>query len=101
MDGQVVWLRAALDDLDKIGSYIASDSPRYAANFMARVLSTAAELYQFPRMGPRVPEWDRDDLRQRIIHRYRLIYRLKPGRIEILGVLHGARMLPDAMKNRA
>jgi toxin ParE1/3/4 len=70
---EVVWLSAALDDLDAIADYIAADSPRYAAVVVERFKSATRDLGRFPRMGPRVREWDDDTYRQRIIYSYRLI----------------------------
>ena len=63
---KVVWLAAALDDLDAIADYIAADSPRYAASVVQRVRAASRELRRFPRMGPRVPEWDDESYQQRI-----------------------------------
>src|SRR5258705_8039271 len=97
---EVVWLSEALDDLDAIAEYIAADSPRYAAAVVERFLSTSGDLSQFPRMGPAVPEWDDNAYRQCIVYSYRLIYRLRGDRVEILAVIHGARLLPDGLRER-
>ena len=96
---QVVWLPAALDDLDGIADYIAADSPRYAAAVVERFKAASRDLARFPRIGPRVREWDDDSYRQRIIYSYRLIYRLRDDRVEILAVIHGARLLPDDLRD--
>jgi plasmid stabilization system protein ParE len=101
MDPKVVWLAAALDDLDEIASYIAQDSVSYAAAVVRKIRNAARDLSRFPRMGPRVPEWDDDNLRQRIIYSYRLIYRINDQRIEILCVIHGARLLPQSIRRRS
>lgn len=58
MAHQVVWLPAALDDLEAIAAYIAGDSPAYASAVVARVLELAREAGQFPLAGRRLPEWD-------------------------------------------
>ena len=97
---QVVWLSAALDDLDAIAEYISADSPRYAAAVVERFKSASRDLLRFPRMGPVVPEWNDESYRQRIIYSYRLIYRIRQDRVEILAVIHGARLLPEDLRNR-
>ena len=97
---KVVWLPAALDDLDAIATYIAADSPRYAASVVQRVKAASRDLRRFPGMGAIVPEWDDDSYRQRIIYNYRLIYRIRGKRVEILAVIHGARLLPQDLRNR-
>ena len=97
---KVVWLAAALDDLDAIAEYIAADSPRFAASVVQRVKAASRDLQRFPRMGPIVPEWDDDSYRHRIIYSYRMIYRIRGKRVEILAVIHGARLLPQDLRNR-
>ena len=56
MDHEVVWLRAALEDLDGIAEYIAADSPAYAAVVVSKMLAEARELAGFPQLGRCVPE---------------------------------------------
>lgn len=100
MAHQVDWLRAAAEELDEIASYIAQDSARYAGIVAEKILTAARELAKFPNMGGIVPEWDDDTLRQRIIYGYRLIYRVKNDRVEVLAVIHGARLLPGSVRRR-
>ena len=42
-----------------------------------------------------MPEYDADDIRELIEKPYRIIYRIKPDQIDVLAVIHGARLLPD------
>jgi toxin ParE1/3/4 len=44
-----------------------------------------------------VPKYDDENLRELIAHPYRLIYRIKPDRIDIIAVFHGAQQLPDSL----
>jgi plasmid stabilization system protein ParE len=57
MAHQIVWLGAAVDDLEEIAAYIAQDSPRYAGIVSEKLLAAARELGEFPNMGSIVPEW--------------------------------------------
>ncbi len=100
MAHQVVWLSAAVDDLDEIATYIAADSPRYAGIVTEKILAGARELADFPHMGAIVREWNDEAYRQRIIYSYRLIYRIRPDRVEVLTVIHGARLLPGSIRIR-
>jgi toxin ParE1/3/4 len=100
MAHQVVWLRVAVKDLDEVAAYIAADSPRYAGIVTEKILASARGLADFPLMGAVVREWNDDSYRQRIIYSYRLIYRIKSDRVEILTVIHGARLLPASIRNR-
>ena len=45
--------------------------------------------------GRTVAEYDAEDIREIIEKPYRIIYRIKPTRIEVLAVIHGAQPLPD------
>ncbi|TWT42084.1 Plasmid stabilization system protein [Phycisphaerae bacterium RAS1] len=100
MARQVRWVSEAIDDLDAIAAYISRDSPTHAAAVVSRMIAAAAELALFPLSCRRVPEWDDDAVRQRIVYSYRLIFRIKGDVIEILAVIHGARMLPDDTRDR-
>lgn len=41
-----------------------------------------------------VPEYSRDDVREVIERPYRIIYRIMESQIDVLAVIHGARLLP-------
>ena len=100
MAHRVVWLPAAADDLEAIASYISSNSPSYAAGMVRKVLTAAEMLAEFPRMGRQVPEWDDEIIRERIIYPYRMIYRVETKQVVVLAVIHGARLLPDQLRDR-
>jgi toxin ParE1/3/4 len=101
MDRKVIWLRASLDDLEQIGNYIGANSAAYGSTVVKKIYDAAMDLARFPQMGRVVPEWEDAAYRERIVYRYRLIYRLKGAdRIEILSVIHGARLLPEDLRER-
>jgi toxin ParE1/3/4 len=99
---QVAWLPGAIEDLDAIAAYIAVDSPAHAAAVVARTLACAADLARFPFSCRRVPEWDDNAVRQQTVYSYRLIFRVREDsqRIEVLAIVHGARLLPDEIHDR-
>lgn len=101
MAHSVEWLPAAIDDLDAIASYIASDSPKYASVVVEKMLRIAADLADFPLMGRKVPEWDDPSVREWIIYSYRLIYHVTATKVLVLAVIHVARLLPDDIRGRA
>ena len=98
MARRIVWTEAALDDIDESASYIARDSPRYAKAFVRRIKEAGRSLNRFPERGRMVPEFEEPDIRELIVGSHRLIYRLTPARVEVLGVIHGARDLPALWK---
>ncbi|MFN0137367.1 MAG: type II toxin-antitoxin system RelE/ParE family toxin [Phycisphaerae bacterium] len=99
---EVTWLPGAIDDLDAIAAYIAVDSPAHAAAVVTRMLASAADLAIFPLSFHRVPEWNDDAVRQRVVYSYRLMFRVREEaqEIEVLAVIHGARLLPDELRDR-
>ena len=87
------WTDPALDALEGIRDYIAKDSPYYARRFIERIFDAAEKLQDHPNMGRPVPEADRDDVRELIYQGYRIIYRTKSARVQVLTVIHGSRNL--------
>lgn len=93
---QINWADPALDDLDALFAYIAKDAPGYAQSFMAQVMAAVDRLDTFPHSGRRVPEADRDDIREVIFQAYRIIYWIIDAqRIDVLAVVHGSRDLAN------
>ena len=92
---RIVWTEKAEKQLDQIFQYIASDSTLYAHRTVGQIIEQAENISPHPRKGRKVPEYERDDIREVFHHPYRIIYLLKDEIIEILSVIHGARLLPD------
>ena len=65
----------------------------YARKFIQRILARAEALRSFPNLGRRVPEMDRDDIREIVFQGYRIIYQIASDRSLVLTVLHGSRDL--------
>jgi toxin ParE1/3/4 len=70
MDHQIGWHPEAYKELHAIAEYISADSEAYAAGVVTRIVTAADDLIRFPRMGRRVPEWDDDAIRERIVYNY-------------------------------
>lgn len=100
MARQVVWLTAALAELDSIAEYISADSPVYAAAVIRRIVAETRRIQQFPDAGRMVPEWGDPHVRERFVYSYRLIYRIQATEIQILATVHGARMLDEDVRDR-
>lgn len=88
---RVVWTQPAVADLEAIVDFIARDSDVYATATAERVLAAVDRLASFPRSGRLVPEAKRPSAREVIVGRYRVLYRLRRARVEVLAVIHGAR----------
>jgi toxin ParE1/3/4 len=95
MAAQLIWTQAALDDLDAIAQYIARDSRLYAGKVVEEIFALANDILQFPYLGRTVPEMQDEQLRERFIYSYRMIYRCTENSIFILAVIHGRRLLEN------
>ena len=89
-----IWLDSALDDLERLRSYIEEHEAGNAQIVLARIFSSVRTLDQFARRGrigrlrgtyelvvPRTP--------------YIVVYRIVGEDVEILQVVHGARRWPS------
>jgi plasmid stabilization system protein ParE len=91
----LVWSNTARNDLKQLRAYIGQDSPIYARQFVQRILARAEALHGFPNLGRRVPETDRDDIREIVFQGYRIIYQIASDRTLVLTVLHSSRDLSN------
>ncbi|MSP16596.1 MAG: type II toxin-antitoxin system RelE/ParE family toxin [Myxococcales bacterium] len=80
----VVWTERALSDREAIGDFNAADNPAAAARWVNLLVAAAENAAAPPMAGRRVPELGRDDLREVFQRSYRIVYRIRPGRIEVL-----------------
>lgn len=92
---QIRWSPRAASNLENIYNYIARDSEYYAAVFVKKIIAIVKSIPQFPRAGRVVPEYNDENLRERIYKGYRIVYRLKAEIVEIVAICHGARLLDD------
>lgn len=79
--------------LDDVVSYIAQDSRPAAERLLIQALEAASSLDVFSERGRVVPELDQSNVRQLLVHRYRLIYEVTPDEVQILAFVHGARRI--------
>jgi toxin ParE1/3/4 len=92
---KVHWTRNAIEHLVTIFEYIALNSPAYARGMVERITRRSEQIADHPLSGRKVPEYDAEEVRELIEKPYRIIYRIKPDRIEVLAVIHGAQLPPD------
>lgn len=92
----VVWTDQAGERLAEIEDYIARrGSPRRAEAFVDEIVdATTRQPSRHPRSGRRVPEVPGSRLRERIHRGYRVVYRIRRGRVEVITVFEGHRLLP-------
>lgn len=95
MDLEVRWSFEAIEDLDAIAEYIARDSEFYARAVVAEMLSVSRYIGEYPLIGRTVPEIANENIRERFVYSYRLIYRIESEILLIVAVIHGKRLLEN------
>ena len=96
---EVRWTLQASQDLNSIVDFIARDSSQYARLFVVDIFQAVERIGEFPESGRMVPELRDPVVREIILGNYRLVYRLREKRVELLTIYHGARLLdPSKLK---
>ncbi len=88
---EVVWSERAVRDLEAIERFIAADSAHQAERWVAKLIAAADAAAAAPLAARMVPELGRPELREVIVKRYRVVYRVGKKRIEVLTVFEGHR----------
>ena len=90
---KVLWTDSAVAQLQAVHDYLAQTSPDYALRIVDRLTRRSIQIAVFPNSGRMVPEFERNEIREGIEGRYRIIYLLEPEQVQVLAVIHGARDL--------
>ena len=91
---KIVWSPLSIERLENISDYIAQDNPSAAQNFVENIFKKVDSLLQNPQRGRKVPEANRDEIREIFIKEYRIIYRIEKKRIIILTFRNFKQRLP-------
>ena len=82
-------------DLRRIGHRIARDNHRAAIAWVQKLEERAHLAARSPLQGRKVPELDRDDIREAIVGSYRIVYFVEPKVVTILTIFEGHHLLPE------
>lgn len=80
----------AIYELERIGDYIAQDSPRRALTFVRELREKCLGMADIPLAFPLVPHYEAHGVRRRVHGNYLIFYRVEADRVVVLHVLHGA-----------
>ena len=94
---EVIWTEPALSDLEAIADYIALDNPAAAMALVQRVVEHVGQLADHPLSGSKLPEFEGWRYRQIVEPPCRAIYRHEKGRVHILHVVRGERLLDQTL----
>ena len=91
---KLFWTKLSKDDLQEIYYYIADDSIKFAKITVDKIFLISQKIIDNPNLGRIVPEIGNKTIRELIMGRYRIIYRIvNSGKVDILRVYHSARLL--------
>ncbi len=82
------WSTRALERVSEAVEYQGAYDAEAADAWVEGLFEKVERLAEFPRMGRIVPEVRRDEIREVFYTQYRVIYKIKPERLEILTVRH-------------
>jgi toxin ParE1/3/4 len=97
----VIWTPLSQADLKSIHSHIAKDAPLDARKVTADIVTKTNATLSLPHdaLGKKVPEINRDDVREIHIHAWRVIYQIQKDKKFVLTLFHRRRELkPDDIK---
>ena len=58
-----------------------------------RLTQRSEQIATFPWSGRKVLEYEAENIREVIEESYRIIYRIKPNQLDVLGVIHSSQLL--------
>jgi toxin ParE1/3/4 len=85
----------ARTDLRRIASRIAIDNPEAALRWVRKLEERARLAGRSPGLGRKVPEIDRENIREAIVGNHRMVYLVEKKSVVILTIFEGHRLLPD------
>ncbi|WP_088184956.1 type II toxin-antitoxin system RelE/ParE family toxin [Sphingobium sp. Z007] len=86
----VEFAKAAEDDLEAIGDYIARDNPIRAISFIRELRTACLDLGTMPERFPTLAAFERQGIRRRLHGNYLIFYRVDGAQVTIIHILHGA-----------
>ena len=87
------WTNEALENLWEIEKFIGRDNLQKAESFVNYLIEQAESIALNPNIGRMVPEISNPEIRELIVKKYRIVYRVHEHEIEILTVFEGHKLL--------
>jgi toxin ParE1/3/4 len=94
---EAFWTNQALRNLEEIDAYISRDNPNTARRWVQKLIAAAEQAAMTPLLGRIVPEKNRRDIREWLVRNYRVGYRVREKRIDILTIFEGHYQFPKGV----
>jgi plasmid stabilization system protein ParE len=90
---EILWTLRAKEDLLGITGFIARDAPETARRWGTRLVKAVEDAAERPFAGRMVPEFGRENLREVLLKKYRIVYAVREGGITVVSLFEGHRLL--------
>ena len=87
---KVTWLISAHLDLDNILEHISIDSRKNAIEFKIKTIKETRKLKEYSKLGRKIPEINKENFREIIYKKYRIMYEISNKNIYIMFVVHSS-----------
>ena len=91
----IYWSPLAVDRLENIFKYISKEDNDAAYKLVSKILKKVETLSKFPERGRKVPEANREEVREVFETEYRIIYRVEAKKVFVLSIRNFKQLLPD------
>ena len=91
---KIIWSPLAGERLDKVYEFIAQDNISAAQKMVNRIIKKVDTLSKNPERGRKVPEANREEIREVFEGEYRIIYRVETKKVSILSIRNFKQILP-------
>lgn len=91
------WSDGALQDIDDVCAYVSQKKPENAAIMADKIEKSVQHLLVDPYIGRKIPEYNQEHLRERIVDGFRILYRITPEQIEIIAIFSHRNRLPKTL----
>ena len=92
---KISWSPLAVEKLEDIYEYISIDNNSAAQKLVKSIFKKVETLAKNPERGRKVPEVNREEIREVFEGEYRIIYRIESKRILILTIRNFKQILPN------
>jgi toxin ParE1/3/4 len=91
---KIVWSPLSFERLENIYEFISNKDPAAAKNLINRIFERIESLTRYPERGRKVPEINRNEIREVFESEFRIIYKIEPKKILILTIRNFKQLLP-------
>lgn len=91
---RVFWSPLAVERLENIFEYISKEDNDAAYKLIGRIFKKVETLSKFSERGRKVPEANREEIREIFVDEYRIIYRVESKRVIVLSIRNFKQLLP-------